>query len=44
MSLWVSADERRIPLRIDFKISIGTASLRIEDFTLSNDTLVAQSQ
>ena len=44
MSLWVSADERRIPLRIDFKISIGTASLRLEAFTLSNDTLVAQTQ
>ena len=44
MSIWISADERRIPLRMDFKISIGTASLRLENFTLSDKALVAQSQ
>lgn len=44
MAIWISADERRLPLRIDFKISLGTASMRLEDFTLSNETLVAQSR
>ncbi len=44
MSIWISADERRIPLRMDFKISIGTASLRLENFTLSDKAPVAQSQ
>jgi hypothetical protein len=42
MAVWISADERRLPLRIDFKISIGTASIRLDDFTLSDEALVAQ--
>ncbi len=44
MSIWVSKDARRIPLRIDVNTSIGTASMRIEEFTLASEALVAQSQ
>lgn len=44
MSVWVSNDEDRIPVRFDLKTSIGIASMRIEDFKLSkrNSDLVAQ--
>lgn len=44
MIVWISADERRLPLRFDFKISLGTASIRLEEFTLSNESLVAESR
>ncbi|MEM9158153.1 MAG: DUF3108 domain-containing protein [Verrucomicrobiota bacterium] len=40
-SIWVSADEKRIPLRLDVKTSVGTASMRLEDYKLSKQTKVA---
>ncbi len=43
MSIWVSADERRIPLRLDVNTSVGTASMRLESFTLNDAPVLAQS-
>ena len=43
MAIWVSADDRRIPLRLDVKTSIGTASMRLEAFTLNDIPILAQS-
>jgi len=43
MAIWVSADDRRVPLRLDIKTSIGTASMRLEEFTLNDIPILAQS-
>ena len=44
MAVWISKDSRRIPLRLDVKTSIGTASMRLESFDLNGDAVVAASQ
>ncbi len=44
MAIWISSDKRRIPLRLDVKTSIGTASMKLEAFTLSDEPLVAQTR
>ena len=41
MAIWISKDHRRIPLRLDVKTSIGTASMRLESFDLNGDSVVA---
>ncbi len=43
MAIWVSSDPRRIPLRLDVNTSIGTASMRLEDFTLSDPVVLAST-
>jgi hypothetical protein len=43
MAIWISKDSRRIPLRLDVRTSIGTASMRLESFDLSGDVVVAAS-
>lgn len=43
MAIWVSADKRRIPLRLDVNTSVGTASMKIEEFTLKNATTLAST-
>jgi len=43
MAIWISKDSRRIPLRLDVKTSIGTASMRLESFDLNGDVVVAAS-
>ncbi|MAM91706.1 MAG: hypothetical protein CMI15_09535 [Opitutaceae bacterium] len=44
MAIWISKDHRRIPLRLDLKTSIGTASMRLESFDLNSDSVVALSE
>ena len=41
MAIWISKDHRRIPLRLDVKTSIGTASIRLESFDLKVDSVLA---
>lgn len=36
MSVWITNDERRIPVRFDVKTSVGNASIRLEKYTLAN--------
>lgn len=35
MSIWITTDERRIPVRFDVKTSVGNASIRLEHYTLA---------
>lgn len=35
MALWITNDERRIPVRLDVKAPVGTASIRLESYTLA---------
>ncbi len=42
MTLWVSTDERRILLRIDIATKYGTASMKLEEFTLSDESKQAK--
>lgn len=35
MSIWITNDERRIPVRFDVKTSVGNASIRLEKYTLA---------
>jgi len=41
MAIWVSSDPRRIPLRLDVNTSVGTASMRLESFTLNDSPVLA---
>lgn len=41
MAIWVSNDPRRIPLRLDVNTSIGTASMRLEEYTLDDSPVLA---
>jgi len=43
MAIWVSADKRRIPLRLDVNTSVGTASMRLEAFTLKDASILASA-
>lgn len=43
MAIWVSSDPRRIPLRLDVNTSIGTASMRLESFTLKDTSVLAST-
>lgn len=36
MALWITKDERRIPVRLDVKAPVGTASIRLESYKLAN--------
>jgi len=35
MALWITNDARRIPVRLDVKAPVGTASIRLESYTLA---------
>jgi hypothetical protein len=35
MAVWITSDERRIPVRFDVKTSVGNASIRLVDYKLS---------
>lgn len=35
MALWITNDDRRIPVRLDVKAPVGTASIRLESYTLA---------
>lgn len=35
MSIWITNDDRRIPVRFDVKTSVGNASIRLEKYTLA---------
>lgn len=35
MSIWITNDNRRIPVRFDVKTSVGNASIRLEKYTLA---------
>lgn len=41
MAIWITNDERRIPVRFDVHTSVGTASIRLEKYTLAPDTELA---
>ncbi len=41
-AMWISADSKRIPLRFDLSTSIGTASMRLRDYQLQGEVLVAR--
>lgn len=43
MAIWISSDERRIPLRLDVKTSFGSASMRLDAFTINGSSLIATS-
>lgn len=36
MAIWYSDDEKRIPVRLEVKTSVGTARMILEEYTLSN--------
>jgi hypothetical protein len=42
MSIWMTADAERIPVRLDIKTSVGTARMLLEDYELPNATAVAK--
>ncbi|EDY84688.1 hypothetical protein VDG1235_4321 [Verrucomicrobiia bacterium DG1235] len=42
MAVWYTADDDRVPVRFDVKTSVGTASIRLEDFTLAQPENLAQ--
>lgn len=42
MVIWITTDARRIPVRFDVKTSVGTASVRIEQYTLADPATIAQ--
>lgn len=42
MVIWITTDQRRIPVRFDVKTSVGTASIRIEEYTLADPAAIAQ--
>jgi hypothetical protein len=35
MAVWITNDERRIPVRFDVKTSVGNASIRLEEYELA---------
>ncbi len=37
MAIWITTDERRIPVRFDVKTSVGNASIRLEKYKLATD-------
>ncbi len=41
MAIWISNDEKRIPLRLDVNTSIGTASMKLEAYTLNKESIAA---
>ena len=41
-TIWISADEKRIPLRFDVKTSFGIASMLLEDYEISENAMVAE--
>lgn len=38
MAIWFTDDSERVPVRFDVKTSVGTASIRLEDYTLAQPT------
>ncbi len=37
MAVWITTDDRRIPVRFDVKTSVGNASIRLEKYKLATD-------
>ncbi|MDQ8179658.1 DUF3108 domain-containing protein [Pelagicoccus sp. SDUM812005] len=37
MAVWITTDERRIPVRFDVKTSVGNASIRLEEYKLADE-------
>ncbi len=38
MSIWITADEQRIPMRVDVRTSVGNARMLLEDYALPEPT------
>lgn len=43
MAIWITNDARRIPVRFDVKTGVGTASIRLEEYTLA-PAAIAQAE
>ena len=43
MSIWISADEERIPVRFDVKTNVGTATMRITEYEAKGSRAPEQS-
>ena len=41
-TIWISADEKRIPLRFDVKTNLGIASMILENYEINENSMVAE--